>query len=175
MLDRPPVLEDEEMIADGESIGSLRLEKVAVEIEGIRQAVRRIGVHCNSYRPLPTLPQCGSMFSVVFVESRAFTRRLLSLGAEMSLAVLSAIQSDLLDNPDRGRLVQGLGGVRKARTPDPSRQKRKRGGLRYLYMYVIRREHIHLLYLFGKDEQEDLSAAEREEIRRLAILVRGSD
>ncbi len=107
--------------------------------------------------------------------NRAFTRRLLSLGPEISAAVLAAVQSDLLDNPERGRVVPGLGGARKARTSDPGRGKGKRGGFRYLYVYVVRKGHIHLLYLFGKDEQEDLSTAEREEIRRLAVLVKGED
>jgi len=75
---------------------------------------------------------------VVFIESRAFNRRLLELGGENAEAVLSAIESDLLQNPERGRLVPGLGGVRKARTADPGRGKGKRGGLRYLYLYMVR-------------------------------------
>jgi len=97
-----------------------------------------------------------------------FSRRLLALGKDGSAEVLSAIQSDLLDNPERGRVVQGLGGVRKARAADPSRGKGKRGGFRYLYLYLVSDQEIYLLYLFDKDEREDLSPAERKLLRDLA-------
>jgi len=60
---------------------------------------------------------------VVLIESRSFNRRLLELGGENAESVLSAIQSDLLQSPERGRLVPGLGGIRKARAPDPGRGK----------------------------------------------------
>jgi len=97
-----------------------------------------------------------------------FSRRLLALGKEGSAEVLSAIQSDLLDNPERGRVVQGLGGIRKARAPDPSRGKGKRGGFRYLYLYFFSDQEIYLLYLFDKDEREDLSPKQRKLLRDLA-------
>jgi hypothetical protein len=97
-----------------------------------------------------------------------FSRRLLALGKEGSAEVLSAIQSDLLGNPERGRVVQGLGGIRKARTADPGRGKGKRGGFRYLYLYFVSDQEISLLYLFDKDEQEDLSPEQRKLLRNLA-------
>jgi hypothetical protein len=121
------------------------------------------------------VPQCGIYPTVVFIESRAFNRRLLALGNESSEKVLSAIQADLLDDPERGRVVQGLGGIRKARAADPGRGKGKRGGLRYLYLYVVTKDHIHLLHLFDKDEQEDLEPSERDDLRRLAAWIKGQE
>ena len=91
----------------------------------------------RTYHDLPRYTTLWYIVNVVFIESRAFTRRLLALGKK-SLEVLSAIQGDLLDNPERGRVVQGLAGIRKARAADPGRGKGKRGGFRYLYLYVIR-------------------------------------
>ena len=111
---------------------------------------------------------------MVFIESRAFSRHLLALG-KASVEVLSAIQSDLLDNPERGRVVQGLSGIRKARAADPGRGKGKRGGLRYLYLYVVRKGHIHLLHLFDKNEQEDLNPSERDDLRRFAMWIKGQE
>jgi hypothetical protein len=105
---------------------------------------------------------------VVFIESRVFSRRLLALGKDGSMEVLSAIQSDLLDNPERGRVVQGLGGIRKARAADPGRGKGKRGGLRYLYLYFMSDQEVYLLYLFDKDEHEDLTPEQRKLLRDLA-------
>jgi hypothetical protein len=81
---------------------------------------------------------------VVFIESRAFTRRLHQLAGDSSDEVLKAIQVDLQKQPDRGAMVTGLGGVRKARQANPGRGKGKRGGFRYLYLYLEKRQHIHL-------------------------------
>ena len=86
--------------------------------------------------------------------------------------VLSVIQEDLLKNPNRGDLVQGLGGIRKARVGNPLRGKGKRGGFRYLFLYLENRSHIHLLYLLDKDEQEDLSNEERKALRALVGQIR---
>jgi hypothetical protein len=114
---------------------------------------------------------CGIYYVVVFIESRAFTRRLAERTGDSAEAVLLQIQGDLLENPERGVKVRGLGGIRKARASNPSRGKGKRGGFRYLYLYVQRRGHIHLLFLLDKDEQEDLSAGERKVLRKLVAAL----
>lgn len=88
--------------------------------------------------------------------------------------VLSLIQADLLDNPVRGDLLQGLGGIRKARCSNPARGKGKRGGYRFLYLYLESRHHIHLLYLLDKGEQEDLTNEERKALCVLVGQVRAS-
>ena len=67
--------------------------------------------------------------------------------------------------------MQGLGGIRKARVSNPSRGKGKRGGFRYLYLYLEDRKHIHLLYLLDKNEQEDLSSDERKALRALVAEI----
>jgi hypothetical protein len=109
---------------------------------------------------------------VVFVESPSFTRRLINLAGDSETDVLQQIQSDLLDNPERGRIVRGLNGVRKARASNPSRGKGKRGGFRYLYLYLERRDHIHLLFLLDKDEQEDLNDDQQAGIRRMVEQIK---
>lgn len=91
----------------------------------------------------------------------------------MADAVLSGIQSDLLRNPFAGDVVQGLGGVRKARCPNPSRGKGKRGGYRYLFLYVQHRDHVHLLYFLDKNEQADLTNDERKVIRGFVSAIKG--
>jgi len=105
---------------------------------------------------------------VVFIESLAFTRRLHELAKADAVEVLTAIQSDLLDNPERGRLVPGLGGIRKARASNPARGKGKRGGFRYFYLYFEADQQIALVYLLDKDERDDLNPDERKLLRRIA-------
>jgi len=102
---------------------------------------------------------------VEFIESPAFTRRLRQLAGDSADELLSAIQRELLEKPDRGTMVPGLGGVRKARIANPGRRKGKRGGYRYLYLYFERRQHIHLLILLDKNEQEDASDEQRKQMR----------
>jgi mRNA-degrading endonuclease RelE of RelBE toxin-antitoxin system len=89
---------------------------------------------------------------VVFIESKAFSRRLHELAEGSADSVLAEIQSGLLDNPRRGNVIQGLGGIRKARVSNPARSKGKRGGFRYLYLYLERKDRVHLLFLLDKGE-----------------------
>lgn len=111
---------------------------------------------------------------MVYIESRVFTARLHRLARASALDVLNSIQADLIKNPERGDLVQGLGGIRKARCSNPRRGKGKRSGFRYLFLRLEDRDHIHLLYLLDKDEQEDLSADERKALRAWVSEIKRS-
>ncbi len=104
---------------------------------------------------------------MVFIESHAFTRRLRELAGDSADDVLREIQDDLAENPGRGDVVQGLGGIRKARAANPARAKGKRGGYRYLFIYLESKNHIHLLYLLDKNEQADLDKEQRKTLRRM--------
>lgn len=103
-----------------------------------------------------------------FIESLPFTRRLHELAGDHADEVLRNIQEDLLRQPEKGALVLGLGGIRKARVGNPTRGKGKRGGFRYLYVYFISDQQIGLLYLLDKNEQDDLTQAQRKILRALA-------
>ncbi len=101
-----------------------------------------------------------------------FTKRLQQLARASAGDVLNAIQADLMKDPTRGDLVRDLGGIRKARCSNPLRSKGKRGGYRYLFLYLETRGHIHLLYLLDKGEQEDLSKDERKVLRTLVNEIK---
>lgn len=109
---------------------------------------------------------------MVFIESWPFTRRLNALARQAGQELLGAIQNDLLKDPRCGVVIQGLSGIRKARAFSPTRRKGKRGGYRYLYLYLEDRQHIHLLYLLDKSEQEDLSTEERRTLRELVAATK---
>lgn len=97
-----------------------------------------------------------------FLETATFVEGLAELGGKRQLELLYAIQDDLMADPERGDLVKGLGGVRKARIAAPNRPEGKSGGYRYLYLYFEMRGRIYLLYLFDKREQADLNDEERK-------------
>jgi hypothetical protein len=109
---------------------------------------------------------------MVFIESRIFSARLEELAGKSAADVLSQIQRDLILNPEKGSLLHGLGGMRKARSSNPARSKGKRGGFRYFYMYLQNRQHIHLLLLLDKNEQADITNAELKALKRLVDAVK---
>ena len=109
---------------------------------------------------------------MVFIESLWFSRRLEQLAGANAPEILTAMENDLLADPLRGKLVPGLGGVRKARIGNPGRGKGKRGGFRYFYLFVELRGHIHLLYLLDKNEQEDMTHRERETLRKIVSEIK---
>ena len=106
-----------------------------------------------------------------FVESKIFSRQVRDLPAE----VLTNIQSDLVDNPERGDIVKGTHGVRKARVADPGSSRGKSGSYRYLYLYLEHAGRIHLLYLFSKSEQADLSPSQKRIISALSGRSEGNE
>ncbi len=71
----------------------------------------------------------------------------------------------LAANPAAGALMQGTGGVRKLRW---GRQGHgKRGGVRVIYFFHSARMPLYLLTVFAKNERENLTMAERNELARL--------
>ncbi len=103
-----------------------------------------------------------------FVESKVFSKQV----GELSAEVLTNIQSDLVQNPERGDIVKGTHGVRKARVADPGSSRGKSGSYRYLYLYLEHAGRIHLLYLFSKGEQADLSPDQTRIIGALSQQIR---
>ena len=101
-----------------------------------------------------------------FVQSGIFEKRLRERGGD---ELLRAIEAAVLDNPEAGDIVQGTGGVRKLRVADPARGKGKRGGFRVLFLDLPRTARTFLLYFYGKDEAEDLTADNK---RAIAAVVK---
>lgn len=99
---------------------------------------------------------------------RSFPKQVRELGGE----ILAKLQADLVQNPERGAIVKGTHGVRKARIADPASSRGKSGSYRYLYLYLEHAGRIHLLYLFSKGEQADLSPEQKQIIGALSQKIR---
>ena len=80
-----------------------------------------------------------------------------------------AFQNELLENPEKGDVVQNTGGLRKIRIADSERNKGKRGGARVIYYYLIRKSRILLVTAYSKNRCEDLTT---EQYKILAKLVK---
>lgn len=107
-----------------------------------------------------------------FIEFSAFTKRLLALAKDRADDVLLEIQSDLLENPERGPVIEGTAGVRKARVADPTRGKGKSGGFRYMYYYIEQDGQIYLLMIFSKNEQADLTSEQKKILKQAIMTLR---
>lgn len=101
----------------------------------------------------------------LFIEAEGFRKKVDTVGG---LSLLAGIQSEILKNPNSGKMIPGLAGVRKMRMGDIARGKGKRGGFRVLYLDLPEREKTYLLWIYGKNESEDISADEKRIIRNLA-------
>jgi mRNA-degrading endonuclease RelE of RelBE toxin-antitoxin system len=106
---------------------------------------------------------------VLFIESSEFTAW---VSEYLPDASFEALQRELLDDPGKGAPIPGCGGIRKLRTPDPRRGKGKRGGIRVIYLVVPETNVIYLMDIYGKGEQEDLSADQKAVLKRLAAQLK---
>ncbi len=86
---------------------------------------------------------------------------------EMGLndADLQLLESELLKNPQVGKVIKGTGKLRKMRFSLPGRGKS--GGSRVLYVDFVFAETIYLIYTYPKNEKDDLSDTERINIKKL--------
>ena len=74
--------------------------------------------------------------------------------------VLYAIQKDLLENPEKGDVIKGTKGARKARIGDKSQKRGKSGSYRYIYAYFSEADRIYLILFYSKQSQDTLDDEE---------------
>jgi len=77
------------------------------------------------------------------------------------------LQIELMANPQAGDVIEGTGGLRKLRQPDPRRGKGKRGGLRVIYYWWLGGEQFWLFTVYDKDQADDLTPEQRKTLKRL--------
>ncbi|PKN91496.1 MAG: hypothetical protein CVU44_19255 [Chloroflexi bacterium HGW-Chloroflexi-6] len=97
------------------------------------------------------------------IETSVFTRRMLELLADDDYRLL---QSMLIVRPEAGAIIPGSGGLRKLRWAASGHGKR--GGARIIYYWYNQREQLLMLYIYPKNEQDDLTA---EQLRALKKIV----
>jgi len=88
--------------------------------------------------------------------------------------VLGSEEEAWLDNtlarrPELGAVIRGTGGVRKLRVALPGRGKR--GGARVIYYYHGGADRVFLIYAYAKNRKDDLTGAEKSEMRKLTALL----
>ena len=108
---------------------------------------------------LKTTPMADTL---VFIETSIFTRQILDL---LSDTEYQALQVDLMDNPARGDLIKGGGGIRKVRFA--AKGKGKSGGIRVIYYWMCEDGQILMLLAYSKSTQDDLTDQQTTILRTL--------
>ena len=75
----------------------------------------------------------------------------------------------LAKNPKSGDIIQGTGGVRKLRWGKGDRGKS--GGVRIIYYFHSDKLPLYLVTLFAKNERDNLSAQERNDLSKLVDIL----
>lgn len=102
-----------------------------------------------------------------FVELPSFRREWLAMG--LNDEDLKRLQIELLANPTVGAAMVGTGGVRKMRFAFEHRGKS--GSIRVIYVDFEIREKLYLLTAYPKSEKDNLTKAERNELKQLVTLL----
>lgn len=85
---------------------------------------------------------------------------------------LRKLELELLNNSQSGAVVRGTGRLRKMRFALPDRGKR--GSVRICYVDFVIHEAIYLITVYPKTAKDNLTQAERNEIKRTIKLLEES-
>ena len=101
---------------------------------------------------------------MLFIETPVFTEM---VEKQLDREAYRALQLTLLLRPEQGAVIPGSGGLRKIRWGVDGRGKR--GGVRVIYFWEKAKSTCYMLFLYRKNQQGDLTAAQ---VRTLARVVR---
>lgn len=87
-------------------------------------------------------------------------------GKLLTSETLEALLDYLEENPEKGDIIKGTGGVRKLRWETGKNNKGKSGGIRVLYHYS-KNILVLLITLYGKSEQDSISQSDKNELRKI--------
>ena len=99
---------------------------------------------------------------MVIVETSIFTRQVQAL---LSDEEYRQLQMALVLHPDLGAVIPGSAGLRKTRWSFKGRGKR--GGVRAIYYWAVVHDKILMLYMYAKNEQDDLTPEQLKILRKI--------
>src|ERR1700679_1609609 len=101
--------------------------------------------------------------SYTFIETEVFTKCIVKMVDD---EIYADLQTELMKDPTKGKVIQGTGGLRKIRMA--ARGKGKRGGARVIYYFVVIDETIYMIFVYDKGEADDLSADQKKTLKAMA-------
>ncbi|SFI90238.1 RelE toxin of RelE / RelB toxin-antitoxin system [Nitrosomonas sp. Nm34] len=105
--------------------------------------------------------------AIEFIETPTFTKQIKELATDDELKKL---QVELIAQPDKGNLIQGTGGLRKVRMAASGQGKSS--SVRVIY-FLATAEIIYLILAYPKNVKDNLTNAEKAELKKLTKLLKG--
>lgn len=99
---------------------------------------------------------------MIFVETPLFTSQIKLLLTDDDYGVF---QRALAENPQAGDVIPGTGGLRKVRVA--AKGHGKSGGARVIYYHFVSASRIGLLFAYPKNEQVNLTPAQKAALRKI--------
>ena len=124
--------------------------------------------YINDLHPYTALPYNRAMHTVIETDAYLSAAKDAKMSDDERKAAVDLIAAD----PQSGDIMQGTGGVRKARIA--GKGKGKSGGYRAVWRSGGGDIPVFMLTVFGKGEKANLSQAERNALRRLTATLRDS-
>jgi hypothetical protein len=81
------------------------------------------------------------------------------------------IEQELMQDPTAGNVIAGTGGLRKLRYAVGG--KGKSGGVRIIYFHRSKKGRLYLVTVYHKSAKDNLTKAERNEMKRLTAALDG--
>ena len=103
----------------------------------------------------------------LFVELPIFRSKWKAMG--LTDDDLKRLQEELLADPKIGAVMRGSGGIRKMRFA--FEQRGKSGSVRVIYVDFEVYEKIFLITAYPKNEKDNLTAAERNELKQMIHIL----
>ena len=100
-------------------------------------------------------------------ETKAFAE---DIDAMLSPVERDAVIASIAAAPEVGDLIRGTGGLRKRRIALPGRGKR--GGARAITLFLGEQYPVYAVFLYAKNEQENLSAEQTKSLLRLVAAIK---
>jgi hypothetical protein len=104
-----------------------------------------------------------------FIYLPPFEKELKNIGLSRDSEI--DIEQEILNNPVIGKVMKGTGGVRKFRKALPNANAGKSGGVRIVYVDFPMYGKVYLMELFSKNEKENLTKEERNDLKKLVALL----
>lgn len=99
---------------------------------------------------------------MIFIETPIFTEDVKQLLPDKEYG---EFQQHLADNPKKGDVIQGTGGLRKIRWS--AQGKGKRGGIRVIYYHLEADAQIRLILIYKKGIQDNLTTKQTKLLKQI--------
>ena len=106
---------------------------------------------------------------VTVVEHAHYLRKAAKL---LTSGQMEEIADMVAADPQLGEIMRGTGGFRKFRYAGV-KNKGKSGGMRVIHLFVANDGEIHIIDIFEKSEKENLTKEQRNELTKIAALLKG--